>query len=141
LIAWLFNSHKSATSLTFGGILKRIFVVLVLYAFAYQVWIFLHIWWWLDHNPHSSAFMEERLEVMHQEKPEAELKHRWVDYAKISMHLKRAVIASEDAKFVAHEGFDWEGIEKAYEKNAMAQSTRSHHYAHARKNDEQTPYI
>jgi monofunctional glycosyltransferase len=117
LIAWLFNSHKSATSLTFGGILKRIFVVLVLYAFAYQVWIFLHIWWWLDHNPHSSAFMEERLEVMHQEKPEAELKHRWVDYAKISMHLKRAVIASEDAKFVAHEGFDWEGIEKAYEKN------------------------
>jgi monofunctional biosynthetic peptidoglycan transglycosylase len=31
--------------------------------------------------------------------------------------LKRAVIASEDAKFVDHEGFDWEGIEKAYEKN------------------------
>ena len=32
-------------------------------------------------------------------------------------HLKRALIASEDAKFVDHEGFDWEGIQKAYEKN------------------------
>jgi len=30
--------------------------------------------------------------------------------------LKRALVASEDAKFVNHEGFDWEGIEKAYEK-------------------------
>ena len=27
------------------------------------------------------------------------------------------MIASEDSKFVDHEGFDWEGIQKAYEKN------------------------
>ena len=32
-------------------------------------------------------------------------------------NLKRALIASEDAKFVDHEGFDWDGIQKAYEKN------------------------
>jgi monofunctional biosynthetic peptidoglycan transglycosylase len=40
-----------------------------------------------------------------------------VPYNKISTHLKRALIASEDAKFVDHEGFDWDGIQKAYEKN------------------------
>jgi len=40
-----------------------------------------------------------------------------VPYQRISTHLKRAVIAAEDAKFVDHEGFDWEGIQKAYEKN------------------------
>ena len=50
-------------------------------------------------------------------RPDAELKYKWVNYEKISIHLKRAVIASEDAKFLDHEGFDWEGIQKAYEKN------------------------
>jgi monofunctional biosynthetic peptidoglycan transglycosylase len=36
---------------------------------------------------------------------------------RISNNLKRAVIAAEDARFVDHEGFDWEGIQKAMEKN------------------------
>ena len=27
------------------------------------------------------------------------------------------MIAAEDAKFVEHEGFDWDGIQKALEKN------------------------
>jgi len=31
--------------------------------------------------------------------------------------LKRAVVVAEDAKFSDHEGFDWEAIEKAREKN------------------------
>ena len=61
--------------------------------------------------------MENRLEILQEDKPNAALRHTWVDYKKISPNLKRAVIASEDAKFVDHEGFDWEGIQKAYEKN------------------------
>jgi monofunctional biosynthetic peptidoglycan transglycosylase len=40
-----------------------------------------------------------------------------VPYERISPHLKRAIIAAEDAKFVDHEGFDWEGMQKAIEKN------------------------
>ena len=83
----------------------------------YQMWIFAHVCWWVKFNPATSAFMETRLEVMQDKNPDAELKHQWVDYARISNHLKRALIASEDAKFVDHEGFDWEGIQKAYEKN------------------------
>ncbi len=61
--------------------------------------------------------MEDRLEVLQEDNPNAVLKHRWVDYRKISTNLKRALIAAEDAKFVDHEGFDWDGIQKAYEKN------------------------
>jgi monofunctional biosynthetic peptidoglycan transglycosylase len=93
--------------------------VLVLLAFVllYQLWIFLHIWWWVGHNPDSSAFMEDRLEILQEKNPEAELRHKWVPYKRISNNLKRAVIAAEDAKFTDHEGFDWEGIQKAYEKN------------------------
>ena len=61
--------------------------------------------------------MENRLQIIQETKPNAELKYKWVNYAQISNNLKRAVIASEDAKFNDHDGFDWEGIEKAYEKN------------------------
>jgi len=93
--------------------LALFFVLLLLY----QVWLFAHVCWWIKFNPSTSAFMEDRLERMQDKNPDAELRHQWVPYAKISNHLKRALIAAEDAKFVDHEGFDWEGIQKAYEKN------------------------
>jgi monofunctional biosynthetic peptidoglycan transglycosylase len=94
-------------------------VVLVLFALLvlYQLWLFAHICWWVKFNPATSAFMEDRLEVMQNKNPKAGLQYKWVPYQKISTHLKRALIVSEDAKFVDHEGFDWEGIAKAYEKN------------------------
>ncbi len=90
---------------------------LLLAVLAYQLWLLAHVWWWVDHNPENSAFMEERLEVLQEKNPDAELRHRWVAYNQISPHLKRALIASEDAKFLDHEGFDWEGIQTAWEKN------------------------
>ncbi len=83
----------------------------------YQLWLFAHICWWVKFNPASSSFMADRLEVMQDRNPDAELKHKWVPYGNISNHLKRALIAAEDAKFVDHEGFDWEGIAKAYQQN------------------------
>lgn len=98
---------------TFWRLLKWLGIIIV----VYQLWIFLHICWWINHNPSTSAFMDDRLEVLQESNPDAVLKHRWVDYKKISPNLKRALIAAEDAKFVDHEGFDWDGIQKAYEKN------------------------
>ena len=91
--------------------------VIALAVLLYQLWLFLHVWWWVDHNPATSAFMETRLEVLQDKNPDAELRHQWVPYNRISPNLKRALIAAEDSKFLAHEGFDWEGIQKAYEKN------------------------
>ncbi|HPX89551.1 MAG TPA: monofunctional biosynthetic peptidoglycan transglycosylase [Methylophilaceae bacterium] len=117
MIRWLFNRNPNAQPLGLGGVVKRAFVFFILAILLYQLWIFLHICWWIKFNPSTSAFMEDRLAVIQESKPDAELKYRWVDYAQISNHLKRAVIASEDAKFKDHEGFDWEGIEHAFEKN------------------------
>jgi monofunctional biosynthetic peptidoglycan transglycosylase len=97
----------------FWRVLKWLGIIIL----VYQLWIFLHICWWVNHNPSTSAFMEDRLEVLQEDNPDAVLNHRWVDYKRISPNLKRALIAAEDAKFVDHEGFDWEGIQKAYEKN------------------------
>ncbi|MBI5331918.1 MAG: monofunctional biosynthetic peptidoglycan transglycosylase [Betaproteobacteria bacterium] len=73
--------------------------------------------WWGSFNPSNTAFMEAGMERLHEKKPDAELRHQWVDYSRISMQLKRAAIAAEDSKFLEHDGFDWEGIEKAVEKN------------------------
>ena len=84
---------------------------------VYQFWIFGNVVWWVWFNPSTSAFMERRLEVLQEDNPEAALRHKWVPYARISINLKRAMIAAEDAKFLDHDGFDWEAIQKAYEKN------------------------
>jgi len=86
---------------------------------VYQFWIFGNVVWWVWFNPSTSAFMERRLEVLQEDNPEAALRHKWVPYARISINLKRAMIAAEDAKFLDHDGFDWEAIQKAYEKNIV----------------------
>ena len=83
----------------------------------YQLWIFLHIIWWKYYNPSNSAFMEDRLVVLHEKNPDAKLRHNWIPYDKISLNLKRALVAAEDANFMEHEGFDWDAIQRAYERN------------------------
>ena len=103
--------------MSFKGFVWRALLTLFLLVLLYQLWIFIHICWWVDHNPSSSAFMNTTLAEMQAIDPDATLKHRWVDYKRISPNLKRALIAAEDTKFIDHEGFDWEGIQKAYEKN------------------------
>ena len=82
-----------------------------------QFWFFGCVWYWSVYNPQSTAFMRVRLEKLREERPDAQLHYAWVPYARISPYLKRAVIAAEDAKFFQHDGFDWYGIRKAYEKN------------------------
>ena len=95
----------------------RLVLVIVGLVLCYQLWLVGHVLWWVQHNPSTSAFMDARLDVMQDKDPDAELHHKWVPYEKISKNLKRAVIASEDAKFLQHEGFDWEGMQDAWEKN------------------------
>lgn len=91
--------------------------LLVVALLAYQGYVLMRLWWWADHAPSTTAFMEARLEIMRVKDPKAILKYQWVPYGRISGQLKRAIIVAEDAKFVDHEGFDWEGIQKAAEKN------------------------
>jgi monofunctional biosynthetic peptidoglycan transglycosylase len=79
--------------------------------------LFAHVLWWIDHNPSTTAFMQSGLARMQEKKPDAKLRHTWVPYDRISPHLKRAIIAAEDARFLEHEGFDVEGIQAAVEKN------------------------
>ena len=48
---------------------------------------------------------------------ELKLEHHWVAFNEISPHMPVAVMASEDAKFLQHHGFDYEAIEHAAKRN------------------------
>lgn len=45
------------------------------------------------------------------------IENNWLALDELSSNLKRAAIAGEDARFLSHNGFDFEAIGKAYEKN------------------------
>lgn len=96
-------------------------VRLVLFAIAaliaVQLWFFVQVAYWIKFNPSSTAFMRGRLEAMREDNAKAKLRHQWVPYQKISVHLKRAIIAAEDSTFLEHRGFDWDGIKVAWERN------------------------
>jgi len=83
----------------------------------YEFWFLAQILYWVEHNPTTTSVMEGRLETLRDKDPKAALDQKWVPYGRISNELKRAIIVAEDAKFVEHDGFDWEGIQRALEKN------------------------
>jgi monofunctional biosynthetic peptidoglycan transglycosylase len=82
-----------------------------------QAWFLGWVLYLNAYNPASTSFMDRRLDELRAKQPNAVLKHQWTGYDRISANLKRAVIAAEDAKFIDHECFDWEGIQRALEKN------------------------
>ena len=109
-IVW--RAVKGLMRWSFRALLLAVFVLI-----AAQFWFFAHVAYWVKFNPASTAFMRARLAVMQEDNPNARLRHQWVPYQKISPHLKRSLIAAEDAKFLEHHGFDWDGIKQAWERN------------------------
>lgn len=58
-----------------------------------------------------------RLVQQAKEGRELKLSHHWVPLSNISPSMPVAVMASEDARFLEHHGFDYEAIEKAAMRN------------------------
>jgi monofunctional biosynthetic peptidoglycan transglycosylase len=68
---------------------------------------------WVD--PPSTAFMLQE---------PGSVQYRWVDWERISPHIKVAVIASEDQKFPEHHGFDFDSINDALEDRERGRRVR-----------------
>ncbi|MBP7641182.1 MAG: monofunctional biosynthetic peptidoglycan transglycosylase [Thauera sp.] len=100
------------------GWLARGLGIALLLALFWQAVLLTQVVWWSRFDPGSTSFMRIRLAELRKSDPQAELRHQWVPYERISIHLKRAVVAAEDDRFLDHDGFDWEGIERALERNA-----------------------
>ena len=50
--------------------------------------------------------------------------HEWVPIDEISLNLQKAVIASEDGRFLEHWGFDFEAMQKAYKNNSKGKKLK-----------------
>jgi len=99
------------------GAVRGLAIALLLLLF-WQAVLLTQIVWWSRFDPGSTSFMRQRLAELRKTDPKAELRQRWIAYEDISVHLKRAVVAAEDDRFLEHRGFDWEGIQRALERNA-----------------------
>lgn len=102
------NKRKVATTVALFGV----FSVLL-----YQFGLFVMVLWLNVKNPSSSAFMDAAQSRLHATDSDAQIAFEWVPYDQISVNLKRAVIASEDANFATHKGVEWDAIRQAWEYN------------------------
>jgi monofunctional biosynthetic peptidoglycan transglycosylase len=107
--------------------IRRAALALVCAGLLLQLWFFGWVMFWKWHNPGLTAFMRYDIERLERSvspprpgqgpRPARVLQRTWVDYAHLSPNLKRAVITSEDARFLSHDAVDWEALQKAYQEN------------------------
>lgn len=83
----------------------------------FQGHYFAQVLWLLVDHPSTTAFMDAERDRLSQLTPPKPIKQVWVDYAKISLSVKRAVVAAEDSGFNDHDGVEWEAIERAAQEN------------------------
>ncbi|WP_144730430.1 transglycosylase domain-containing protein [Extensimonas perlucida] len=102
--------------------LLRWLTLVLLAAVALELFFVLRIALMAVVDPQSTSFQRSEIWAQLHSRGSVRWQQQWVPYAQISDHLKRAVIASEDDGFVAHEGVDWNAIEKAWERNARAEA-------------------
>jgi monofunctional biosynthetic peptidoglycan transglycosylase len=76
--------------------------------------------WLAKHNPKETALIEARRIEAREKGRTLRPQWAWVPMSRISPYLQRAVVATEDASFFEHEGFDWEGIKDAAVYNLEA---------------------
>ncbi|MBF7682053.1 monofunctional biosynthetic peptidoglycan transglycosylase [Acinetobacter sp. B5B] len=94
-------------------ILSRfIFMVLTLFLLV-QIWIICSLFWWKSHPVETTMFM--RIALL--QNSELNLQHQWISDEQMGTAIKKAVIASEDGKFIQHHGFDWNGVHSALARN------------------------
>jgi monofunctional biosynthetic peptidoglycan transglycosylase len=71
-------------------------------------------------NPGKTAFMEWREAQWAEQGVKKTITQRWVPISQVSPLLIKAILIGEDDKFYHHEGFDYEAMEQAFEKNLKA---------------------
>lgn len=101
---------------------KIIFITLFLVATYFVVdvgryFIYPDIAFLKKNRPGKTAFMEYREEMWQKKGIKKKIRNIWVPLSRISPYVMKAVIIAEDDKFWRHEGFDFEAMQKALEKD------------------------
>ena len=64
--------------------------------------------------PITSFMIQDRIAALGEDRAGSRPSHNWVPWTAISRHAAVAVIAAEDQRFLQHNGFDLEAIDKAW---------------------------
>ena len=100
--------------------LARLVALLLIATLLLQVYFFARIALMRVVDPQSTTFQRSEATRLLQKHGKILWSQHWTDYGHISEHLKRAVIASEDAGFAGHGGVDWDALEQAFARNQRA---------------------
>jgi len=78
-----------------------------------------------NNRPGKTAFMEYREKVWQEKGVKKKITTSWVPLSQISPYVMKAVIIAEDDKFWSHEGFDFEAMQKALEKDIQKKTFKA----------------
>ncbi|WP_425261666.1 monofunctional biosynthetic peptidoglycan transglycosylase [Rubrivivax sp. RP6-9] len=102
--------------------LLRLLALLALCFVALQAVFLLRVALMVVVDPQSTTFQRSEAWRLLVEKRQILWSQDWVPADRLSQHLQRAVIASEDATFTDHSGVEWDAIEKAWDRNQRVQA-------------------
>ncbi|MEO8058337.1 MAG: transglycosylase domain-containing protein [Burkholderiales bacterium] len=102
--------------------LLRALTLVLVAALALQIYFLGRIGLMAVADPQSTTFQRSEAWRLLTEKNQILWAQQWADDARISVNLKRAVIASEDAGFAEHSGVEWDALERAWERNQKAEA-------------------
>ena len=99
----------------------RLFALVLLSALSLQLWFGARIALMAVVDPQSTTFQRSEAWRLATERRALAWHQQWVGYDRIAPALKQAVVASEDARFVAHGGVEWDAVERAWDRNQREQ--------------------
>jgi monofunctional biosynthetic peptidoglycan transglycosylase len=103
-----------------SGAATRLLLMLLLTAVALEIFFLARVVVMIGVDPQSTTF--QRSEAFRLATSNGKgWRQDWVPYSAMSVHIKRAVIASEDDVFATHGGVQWDAVESAWQKNNKAQ--------------------
>jgi monofunctional biosynthetic peptidoglycan transglycosylase len=96
------------------------FLIILLSPLIYYLFFIPDVSILIKENPRKTSFMKYREKEWRLQNKKYKIQQQWVPFSQISPYIKKAVLISEDDKFWSHEGFDYEAIRKAIEKDVKA---------------------
>lgn len=115
------TKRKSKTSALKLRTISKWVLKIVLYFVGISIfWVLLYKFI----NPPITYLMVQRGFERKAEDKSWKIDKEWKSFDELSFNLKKAAIAGEDANFLNHHGFDFEAIQKAFQKNQKGKKLR-----------------
>jgi len=83
---------------------------------AYEAWTWPQVAVLARRKPETTAFIERYREAQRAARRDDRVAWSWTPYARVSPHLKRAVLVAEDINFFSHGGFELSEVKSAVDR-------------------------